>query len=292
MRFLPFLLASLAVLPAFAQPTATSSSPTVDASASYSYSSDEAFDRGPAGSVAVHHVELDALAKRPLSATDSLTYGLSASLTRLDATAGAFLPERLQAVALHLSGSRRLSDTWTVTLTLRPGLYGDFEDIDSKSFNVPLLAAASYAKSRDVVWLFGLRVDAYAEHPVLPLAGVRWRFAPDWSLNLTYPRAGVQWRVNDALNLDASASFQGGTYRISENLGIPPSLTTGRLANTFLDYREIRVGLGADFALAPHLWLRVDVGAFVDREFDYYDRGYKLETDTGTFATLALRSRF
>ena len=293
MRHLRFLFVALFTLPAFAQQPTPPAGLMIDSEASYSYSSDETFDHaGIPGSVAVHHFDFNALGRHHLSARDSITFGFSAAVTRLDASAGTFLPERLQAFALHLSGSRRLSEQWTATLTLRPGLYGDLEDIDSKTFNVPLLAAASYAVSRDLVWLFGLRVDAYAEHPAIPLAGVRWRFAPAWSLNLTYPRAGVQWRASDAVNLDLSATVQGGTFRITDSLGIPPGVTTGRLANTFLDYREIRVGLGGDFAVARNLWLRIDAGMFIDREFDYFDRAYTLETDRGTFATLALRSRF
>jgi hypothetical protein len=296
MRRLRSLIIPLAlVLPALVslgQPAATADR-LVDWGAAYSYSSDEDLDRnGPAGSVAVHHVDLNALAKRTVSPTDSFTYGFSAALTQLDATAGTFLPDRLQAYAVHLSGSRRLNEQWTATLTLRPGLYGDLEDIDSKTFNVPLLVAASCAVSRDLVWLVGIRADVYAEHPVLPLAGVRWRFAPDWSLNLTFPRAGVQWRVKDGFSLDASASIQGGTFRLTENLGTPAGLATGRLANTFLDYREIRAGIGAELSLNEHTSIRLDVGAFLDREFDYFDRGYTLDGGSGTFATIGLRSRF
>lgn len=292
MRLLFAFLTALATFPAFAQPA---SGPTsgFDGEASYSYSSDEHLEgAGARGSVAVHQFDFNVLAKSSLSATDTLTYGVSARITDLDLAAGTSLPEHLRAFALHLSGSRRFTDQWTGTLTLRPGLYGDLENIDSKSFNIPLLVAASYADSRDLVWLLGVRVDVYAEHPVLPLAGVRWRFAPDWSLNIAFPRSGVQWRVSDALSFDAGVSLQGGTYRLTENLGIPPGLTTGRLANTFLDYREIRVGIGAEFSLHPQVSLRLDLGAFVDREFDYFDRGYTLESDSGTFATIALRSRF
>lgn len=296
MRRLLSLIAPIAfALPAFvtfAQPPATSA-PFIEWGAAYSYSSDENLARhGPAGSVAVHHLDFNALAKRTVSATDSVTYGLSAALTHLDATPGTFLPDRLEAYAVHLSGSRRLTDQWTATLTLRPGLYGDLAEIDSKTFNVPLLLAASYAVSRDLVWLVGTRIDIYAEHPVLPLAGVRWRFAPNWSLNLTFPRAGVQWRMTDVFSLDASASVQGGTFRLTQNLGTPANLATGRLANTFLDYREIRAGIGAELSLDAHTSIRLDLGAFLDREFDYFDRGYTLDGGSGTFATLGLRSRF
>lgn len=161
--------------------------------------------------------------------------------------------------------------------------------IDGKTFNVPLLLGASYAKSRDLTWLFGARVNAYSEHAVLPFVGVRWQFAPDWSLGLAFPRSGVQWRVSPDLTLDAGIGFQGGTYRITDNIGTPAG-AVGQLANTFVDYREIRVGFGAEFALNRRLSFRIDAGAFTDRRFDYFDRDYTLDGDGGVFAAVALRT--
>ena len=126
-RLFPCGALFILALPALAQPAADADR-IIEWGAAYSYSSDEHLDhQGPAGSVAVHHVDLNALAKLTVSATDSFTYGLSAALTQLDATPGTFLPDRLRAYAGHLSGSRHLTDQWTATLTLRPGLYGDLE---------------------------------------------------------------------------------------------------------------------------------------------------------------------
>lgn len=258
----------------------------------YSFSSDESLNRqGPAGSVAVHHTEFNAGGRRTLSASDTLSFGLMAQSSELESSAGTWLPERLNAVAFSLGLSRRLSDRWSASFTVRPGLYGDFADIDAKTFNAPLLLGGTYASRRELVWLFGLRADVHAEHPVLPFVGVRWQFAPEWSVAIAFPRSGVQWRPNDNVTVDAGIRLQGGTFRITEQIGgfVPGR---GRLANTFVDYSEVRVGLGAETRLHRGLVLRAEAGAFVDREFDFFDRDYTLDGEGGVYGSLALRAEF
>ncbi|HTO03219.1 MAG TPA: DUF6268 family outer membrane beta-barrel protein, partial [Opitutus sp.] len=244
---------------------------------------------GPAGSVAVHRSAFTAEGRRSLSSTDTLAYGFQLELHTLDADETTYVPAQLAEVAVRLGFSRKISPTWTASLALRPGLYGDFEAIDGKTFNVPLLLGASYAQSRDLIWLFGVRANVYSEHPVLPIVGVRWQFAPDWSVGLAFPRSGVRWRVSPDLTLDAGIGFQGGTYRITESIGTPSGIV-GRLANTFVDYREIRVGVGAEFALTRRVSVRLDAGAFTDRRFDYFDRDYTLDGDGGFYGTVALQT--
>ena len=238
-RFPGLLLAAVSLSSIYAQPAPKgSASPgaMIDSLAvEYGYSGREDLDRaGPAGNVAVHRSAITAEGRRTLSSTDTLAYGLQLELHTLDADETTFVPAQLAEVTARLAFSRKLSSTWTASLALRPGLYGDFENIDGKTFNIPLLLGASYAKSRELIWLFGARVNAYSEHPVLPIVGVRWQFAPDWSVGVAFPRSGVQWRVSPELTLDAGIGFQGGTYRITDNIGTPSGVA-GRLAKTFLD---------------------------------------------------------
>ncbi len=262
-------------------------------SSEYSYSSRETLDRGgPAGEVGVNRVSF-AFTQRPAlaPAAAGFSYGLAADLHFLDTTRGTPLPAQLNEVAFNLGYTRPLDSRWTATVTLRPGLYGDFEDISDRTFNAPLLLGAAYARSRELIWLFGLRADLRSDDPVLPFVGVRWRFADDWSLNLAFPRSGVVWQLSPDLALDAGVSLQGGTYHISKSLGSPAG-ATGPLRDTFVDYREIRVGLGAEFTLTRRATLRLDAGAFTDRKFEYFKRNYTLNGDGRFYASVALRSAF
>ena len=297
MNVRPFcsLLAILALTGTLAaQPASTTfrTSLLESVSIGYSYSSREDLSYGGrVGDVAVQRFDFSLSGRRPWNDTVSLVYGFAYADNQLDHSAGVSLPDNLRELSLNLGLTQKLSATWSWSAFVRPGFYGDFEDIDGDSFNAPLLAFAQYAPRRELVWIFGLSVNPFSDHPVMPVAGVRWQFAPEWTFNLGFPQAGFSYRANHQLTLRAGVSFQGGSFRITNNLGVPaPGID--RLANTFLDYREVRAGLGADLKLAEKWSLALDAGVVTDRKFDYFDRNYSLNGAAGWYGTLFLRTSF
>ncbi len=66
----------------------------------------------------------------------------------------------------------------------------------------------------------------------------------------------------------------------------------GRLSRTWLEYREIRAGVGAEAKVTESVTLTADVGVAVDQRFDYFDRGYELKGETPFFFRLAVQGRF
>lgn len=291
LAFLGFLAAAAL---ASAQPSATMR-PSLLSSVSVetSYSSEETVARGATdlGELSITHFGVSFSRRHVLSESGSLTYGLAYTAHELDATGPLPLPGTLAELSLNLGWQHRLSPQWSVAVFAHPGFYGDFEELDADSLNVPLLALANYAVSPDLVWSFGLNVNAFSDNPVLPVVGVRWQFAPGWTFNVGFPRSGFTWQVTEQLALRAGVGFQGGSFRITENLGVPaPGIA--RLANTYVDYREVRAGLGLDYALGDRFSLALDAGAVTDRKFDYFDRGYRLDSDTGFYGALALKTSF
>jgi hypothetical protein len=279
---------------ALAQPSATMR-PALLASGSFetSYSSREELSRRGQGlgRLAVHQYGVSVSGRRGLNDTTTLVYGLAFSSHELDAAGALPLPDRLAELTVNLGLQRRLSPQWSAAVYARPGFFGDFEELDGDSFNVPLLALANYTVSRELTWSFGVNINAFSDNPVLPVAGVRWQFAPDWTFSIGYPRAGFTWQSSPALAWRAGVSFQGGSFRVTENLGVPaPGIR--RLANTLLDYREVRVGGGFDYTLGPGFTLGVDAGVVTDRKFDYIDRAYRLDGDLGFYGAISVQSRF
>jgi hypothetical protein len=150
---------------------------------------------------------------------------------------------------------------------------------------------ATFAQSRDLVWSFGLNANGFSDNPVIPIVGVRWKFAPQWLFSVGFPRTGFAYELNERFTLRAGASFAGGSFRITKNLGVPaPGIA--RLANTYLDFREVRAGVGLDYTFADRATLSLDVGAVTDRKFDYFDKNYRLDGDAGTYVALAIKSSF
>jgi len=257
----------------------------------YGYSSKSDLTRnGPAGEVAVQRVDFSISGGRPLANGTIFAYGLAFASNELEVSPGTPLPERLAELSLNLGLIRRFSPVWSLSVFARPGFYGDFTQVEN-SLNMPILALAKYTRSKELIWNFGLTVDALSDYPVLPVAGVRWNFAPAWTFNLGFPQAGFSYQASPKTVWRAGMSFQGGSFRISDNLGVPvPGVA--RLANTRLNYREVRVGLGADLTLPAGFVLTLDAGMVADRKFDYIDRDYILNGDPAAYGSIALRAAF
>jgi long-subunit fatty acid transport protein len=120
---------------------------------------------------------------------------------------------------------------------------------------------------------------------VIPMLGFRWTFAPSWELAVGFPRTGVSYTFSDVLSLSAGVSMQGGTYHISK-------APAAGLGNTYLDYREFRAGLGAEYRMSKNLSVVVDGGMVLDREFDYYDRNVKLDGKSASYGRFSLKYQF
>ena len=243
------------------------------------------------GSVEVARYDFSFTGRTALGETTMLLHGLAWSSNRLDLTGPVLLPDRLDELTLSLGVQHRASPQWTLGAYLRPGFYGDSLDADADSFNAPLLATALYHASRELTWILGFSANAASDNPFIPIAGVRWQFAPAWTLNIGFPRAGFTWKASDTVSWHLGATVQGGDYYVSDGFGSPaPGI--GRLTQTWLEYREIRAGLGAEVKLTGGVSLAVDAGVAVDQRFDYFDRGYELKGETPFFLRLAVQGRF
>ena len=246
---------------------------------------------GVVGSVEVARYDFSFTGRTALGETTMLLHGLAWSSNRLDLTGPVLLPDRLDELTLSLGVQHRASPQWTLGAYLRPGFYGDSLDADADSFNAPLLATALYHASRERTWILGFSANAASDNPFIPIAGVRWQFAPAWTLNIGFPRAGFTWKASDTVSWHLGATVQGGDYYVSDGFGSPaPGI--GRLTQTWLEYREIRAGLGAEVKLTGGVSLAVDAGVAVDQRFDYFDRGYELKGETPFFLRLAVQGRF
>ncbi len=282
------LLASvLAAQPGGGRPGATPTSFAAD----WAFSSREDVTRGPAraGSVAPQHQTVSFSHRLPLGPDDTLIAGLAYGRLDVAPSGGLPLPDTLQELALRLSWERILAPGVFTAVSARPGFSGD--RLGGDSFNVPVLFLGGFAPSRQLVWTLGVNANALSRRPVLPVAGVRWEFTPGWTFAVMYPRVGLAWKARPGVTWQAGLHIDGGGYRVTQNLGVPaPGMP--RLANTRLDVRELRAGIGLDWEFGPGLSLGFETGVVTDRKFDFHDRNYRLDTNGGPFAALSFRGAF
>lgn len=215
--------------------------------------------------------------------------GAFGNWTDLDLSGTAPLPDRLSVVGLTLGATRSLREwigpDWRATILLRPNFSADSSSLSGDGFNVPLILSVGHRASATFAWDLGLTINPEGRYAVLPLAGVRWDFAPGWTASVGFPQTGIAYEFSRALTFNAGARFQGGTYHVARSRG-PVA------GDTWLEYREVRLGAGFDYRFSPALSVTVDAGAVLDRRFDYFDRDYKIDGKSAAYVTLALRARF
>lgn len=266
-------------------------SPDYDVAANYSFSTNGDLERGTkVGEVEVKHADIEAgMTFRSFEGWRFRT-GVFANTSDIELTGAIPLPDQLEATGLSLSATKffggEAPDNWRATLILRPGVFSDGSGSSSDGFNVPGILTIGKRSSPTLSWDAGVRFDPTSKNEILPMFGVRWDFHPDWMLSVGFPRTEVTYKLAPNWTLKGGLRFQGGTYHVET------ALAPG-LGDTYLEYREIRVGAGFEWKLSDSLSVNLDGGMVADRRFDYFERGYELKGgDSAAYLSIGLSARF
>lgn len=210
------------------------------------------------------------------------SFGLSSNLA---------LPNTLQSTNLILGFDIQLADQWLMRVEAAPGFYSDFVDLTSRDINAPIIIGASYLVSKDLQWVVGMRIDLWSEYPVLPGAGVRWKFADQWTLNAIMPKPRLEYELERSTTLFVGLDLKGGSYMVNKDFG--DNHGHGNLNQTVLEYSEVRTGGGVAWKPTPFLTLEAETGASVYRDFDYSRAHTNIVTDdVAPYGQIALIGSF
>jgi len=200
------------------------------------------------------------------------------------------LPNTLQSVGALFSVELFFSEQWITFAAIRPGLYSDFDDISTDDFNMSGVWIAAYRQTPDLTWFGGLTFDLNRDFPVVPVLGVRWKFADDWMVELAAPRSRIQYDFAPGWRVFGVAGYKGDAYRVGETFGSDSVWPI--LNNAWLTYREVRVGAGVGYKWNDTIDARLEAGAAVYREFNYNRVGVRLTADPAPFVSGAVSVRF
>jgi opacity protein-like surface antigen len=199
-------------------------------------------------------------------------------------------PSRLQQVNAIVGFDYQLAEQWLMRAELQPGMYGDLSHLDGRRFNAPLMMGFVYLIDADLQWFFGLRVDLRSHYPVVPAAGVRWKFADLWTLNLMLPTPRLEYDVNSKLQTYFGAGIASGTYVVGDHFGNDRGLP--QLNHATLDYTELRLGPGLSWMVRPNLTLEAEAGYVVYRSWDFFDQHINPTSHPVPYLQLAFHARF
>ncbi len=168
-----------------------------------------------------------------------------------------------------------------------------WDNIQSQDFDFRGGIGATYQRNKDLSLVFGLGIDPdYSLGiPVIPFLGLHCHFADQWNLNFGFPKTSIDYQLLPNLRLSPiELGFEGGSFHTSKSYG--SSVGDPQLNDRKLDYREVRVGVGADYALQKNIDVTLNAGAVVYREFDFRDANTSPEVKPAPFVQVGVKVGF
>lgn len=206
---------------------------------------------------------------------------------------GQQLPNTLQSVNSIVGLDTKFSDSILVRFEAQPGFYTatGFDQLDWDSFNVPFVLGGTYIYSPEVQFVFGVGVNFQSRFPVLPGGGIRWKFAPNWTLNAVLPTPRIEYQVSRNLTLFAGADIKANTFRTDDQFGNSHGDTS--VNSAWLSYEEIRAGVGAEFKFNSSISLTVEGGYVPYRQFDFHRTEVRYHYESGApYGAIVLHGSF
>jgi len=228
----------------------------------------------------------------PMTKIGILRLGLQTERYAFSFGGNAPIPDNLHSTNLIIGLDTELSDSFLIRFEMQPGFYGtDFDDFGRDTFNVPFLIGGTYIYSSNLQFVFGIGFDALRQTPALPGGGVRWKFAPQWTLNAVAPTPRLEYEPNSNLLIYAGADARLSSYRVGKNFGSlrgDPSLN-----HAAISYEELRLGGGLDWKLSTALKLSFEGGYIPYRNFDFHRTHVRYHQDGGApYARIGFNAAF
>ncbi len=207
-------------------------------------------------------------------------------------TSGAAVPNSVQALNLVLGFDARIGDSVLLRFEVQPGLYGTSlrGDLD-RSLSVPVALGGTYLVNDDLQLIAGLSFDPLRNYPVLPVAGIRWKFAPNWALNAVPPAPRIEYQFSRFFTLHVGANLQGRSVRVDRHFG--DDRGDRRLNGAALSYSVVRAGAGFDWKVSDAVKFDFEAGAAVYRQFDFHRVGVRRTADApAPYVSLSVSGSF
>jgi hypothetical protein len=228
----------------------------------------------------------------PMTKIGILRLGLQTERYSFSFGSNAAIPDNLHSTNLIVGLDTELSDSFLIRIEAQPGFYGtDFDDFGNDTFNVPFIIGGTYIYSSNLQFVFGVGFDAWRQTPLLPGGGVRWKFAPEWTLNAVVPTPRFEYQPNSDLLIFFGADLRLSSYRVEKNFGSLRGDTS--LNHASISYEEARLGAGLEWKLSTAIKLSFEGGYIPYRNFDFHRTQVRYHQDGGApYARIGFHAAF
>jgi hypothetical protein len=201
------------------------------------------------------------------------------------------LPASVDALDAVIGGDIQLTSALLIRIEAHPGIYGSFNTVTGRDFNVPIRIGASYVESSNLIFIAGLSIDINSDWPAIPAVGVYWKVSDQWVINGVAPRPQLQYIVSDKLTLFVGADLQTETFRVDNEFGTSRGIP--KLNHAILDFWEIRGGAGFTWAITDAIKLDLEGGVVPYRQFDFNRADFNMSSSSWSpYISLRLSASF
>ena len=183
------------------------------------------------------------------------------------------LPSRLYDAFLDIRHIRPLSPRWKADLSIKPGVYRDFESGGDDGLRIQGRGLAVFEYSPVSTFLLGVTYLDREDVNLLPVAG--WIYTPsdDWRWEILFPRPRVARRLSVFGGCEhwayVGGEFGGGSWGVLR--------TSGR--GDVVTLRDFRVLLGWERKHPHRPDARLEVGYVFGRQLEYISDDTEFDLD-------------
>ncbi|MCD4654226.1 DUF6268 family outer membrane beta-barrel protein [bacterium] len=159
-------------------------------------------------------------------------------------------------------------DKWFFNINITPGIFTDFNEVDTDDFKILAAGYASYKYDNNFQFGFGLAYDsAFGEDSVYPMGGVIWDPNPRWRVSMILPYPRITFSPSSTTSIFWEALPTGGNWNVEES----DSEYHGDYDFTVRGYRT---GLGTELQLKDDFWIHASAGIVLGREYEFRANNY------------------
>ena len=151
----------------------------------------------------------------------SFAGGLRYEATNMECSETSLLDEDwLQSIDFPLLLMKEQSEKLNWMLLLNPTIAGDYESIDSDSFNYLTILGARYRTSENFQWFFGaVHTTGYDDNLFLPAIGFYWQASERADFLFAGPFLRYKHSLTDSLDLILGGRFSGSKWNTRADYG-------------------------------------------------------------------------
>ena len=172
---------------------------------------------------------------------------------------GPDLPSQLYDAYLDFAWYPHCYDWLGAEFGFRPGVYSDFDFVDSDSLRLMGRAAGVVAVSPNTDIVLGAVYLDRVDIKILPVAGVHYRPTPDWDMYMVFPNPKIR-KFLAAVGTTKWYGYGAGEY------GGGSWTVARQTTNDRIDYNDIRVIGGLEWETQSQIRGHIELGYVFDRE--------------------------